>query len=101
MEEGMLVSNEPGYYKEREYGIRIENLILVQKGDTCEDTGRLMYHFETVTLAPYERALIKADMLAPDEKQWLNEYHQNVFDTLSLKLDGDDKDWLAMQTQPF
>lgn len=101
MEEGMLVSNEPGYYKEGEYGIRIENLILVKQGDTCDDTGRLMYHFETVTLAPYERSLIQPDMLAPDEKQWLNDYHQNVFDTLSLELDGDDKDWLEMQTQPF
>lgn len=101
MEEGMLVSNEPGYYKEGEYGIRIENLILVKEGDACADTGRLMYHFETVTLAPYERSLIKSDMLAPDEKEWLNDYHKQVFDTLSPELDGDDKNWLKIQTQPF
>ena len=92
---GMLVSNEPGYYKTGAYGIRIENLILVQQDGTIDDgASRTRLCFETVTLAPYDRALIDAAMLEKNELAWLNRYHARVAETLCPLLDNDDAGWL-------
>lgn len=91
---GMLVSNEPGYYKEGEYGIRIENLVLVQK---AAEAG--MLGFETVSLAPIDRRLIVKELLHPEEITWLNSYHQRVRDALSPHLDAEEKRWLEDQTR--
>lgn len=99
--EGMLLSNEPGYYKEGEYGIRLENLILVQKDGLRKFKGTVMLAFETVTFAPFDRKLIKPDLLNVDEKTWLNDYHAQVYAKLEQGLDQDCKDWLKIQTQPF
>ena len=86
-EEGMLISNEPGYYKEGEYGIRIENLVLVQTdGDE--------FCFETVTLAPYDRRLIVVDMLTQEELGWLNQYQKYMDENLSPYLSDEEKKWL-------
>jgi Xaa-Pro aminopeptidase len=101
LEPGMLLSNEPGYYKKDEYGIRIENLVLVQEDGICADTGSLMYCFETVSFAPIDRKLIEPDLLDRDEKSWLNAYHQRVYDTLKDKLPKDEQDWLKDQIQPI
>lgn len=89
---GMLISNEPGYYKEGAYGIRTENLVLVQDADE----GNLC--FETVTLAPIDSRLIKKEMLTADEIQWLNFYHAQVFKTLKPLLPADIAGWLGQQT---
>lgn len=97
---GYFLSNEPGYYKEGEYGIRIENLVLVQE-DGQSSIGKLMHDFETVTLAPYDRSLIKADMLSTEEKTWLNDYLADVYNKLESSLDQDHKDWLKDQTAPI
>ncbi len=92
---GMLVSNEPGYYKEGAYGIRIENLILVQEDGIINDgTGRKRYSFETVTLAPIDRRLIVADMLEQAEIDWMDAYHRRVYEMLGPYLDAGEKEWL-------
>jgi Xaa-Pro aminopeptidase len=92
VKEGMLLSNEPGYYKEGEYGIRIENLVLVQKED-----NRLF--FETISLAPIDRALIISEMLDEKERAWLNAYHARVYEELSPLLGKSEKDWLKTRTE--
>ncbi len=90
---GMLTSNEPGFYKTGEYGIRIENLIVCVEAE--ENEYGKFFGFETVTLFPIDTALIKLDRLDQQEKQWLNNYHQMVFERLSPKLDEEEKKWLA------
>lgn len=97
---GMLISNEPGYYKEGAYGIRIENLILVREHGTME-SGKARYGFETVTLAPYDRRLIVPEMLDDQELAWLNDYHERVFKTLSPYLGADEKAWLKTACTPL
>ena len=91
---GMLISNEPGYYKEDEYGIRIENLVFVVEKD-----GGLA--FETVSLAPIDQNLIVADMLSEQEKAWLNAYHEQVFSELKSGLSKDEVQWLQEKTRPI
>lgn len=90
---GMLISNEPGYYREGEYGIRIENLVLVKKDKNL--------FFETVSFAPIDYSLILPDMLSQEEKAWLNAYHQKVCDVLSPHLDAEHQEWLKARTQAF
>ena len=92
---GMMLSNEPGYYKAGEYGIRIENLLLtVPVSINGGDPDRAMLAFETLTFAPIERDLIDADLLTPSELSWLNAYHARVAATIGPVLDGDDRAWL-------
>jgi len=95
---GMIVSNEPGYYKTGAYGIRIENLVLVQPTDGSAE--REMLGFETLTLAPIDRNLIDPSLLDDDEIAWLNEYHIRVRDTLTPLVDSDTGRWLAEATEP-
>jgi Xaa-Pro aminopeptidase len=78
LEPGMILSNEPGYYKEGQYGIRIENLILVREPEPIQGGERPMMSFETLTLCPIDRWLIEASLLASDELAWLNAYHARV-----------------------
>jgi len=91
---GMLLSNEPGVYFEGKYGIRIENLILCKKS-TLEG----FLDFETITLCPIHINLIFPELLTPDEKSWLNTYHQIVFEKLSPMLDNDERVWLKENTK--
>jgi Xaa-Pro aminopeptidase len=93
---GMFLSNEPGYYKEGAFGIRTENLILVRK-DGKSSNGQEMLYFETLSLAPVDRRLIKKEMLSATELQWLNDYHSRVIALLSPYLDMSVRDWLAQQ----
>lgn len=89
---GMVTSNEPGVYRANEYGIRIENLILCKKS-TENDFGNFL-DFETITLFPIDQSLIDASLLSKDEKKWLNDYHQKVFDKLSPELKPAEVKWL-------
>ena len=84
---GMIVSNEPGFYKKNKYGIRIENLILTKnlKDQLC---------FETLTMAPLEPKLISWNMLNSEEKNWINKYHKKVFKNLSPYLEKKEILWL-------
>ncbi|MGA7862532.1 MAG: aminopeptidase family protein P, partial [Stellaceae bacterium] len=95
---GMIVSNEPGYYKTGAYGIRIENLVLVQPAD--DSAEREMLGFETLTLAPIDRNLIEPSLLDEDEIGWLNAYHTRVREHLTPLVDAETARWLAEATQP-
>ena len=101
---GMIVSNEPGVYIEGQYGIRIENLCLVRERYTVNDslTGHgPFYEFEDLTLVPYDRKLIQREILTAEEIQWIDTYHQWVFE--SLKGDCSDalRTWLKEATRPL
>ncbi|WP_116106249.1 aminopeptidase P family protein [Lewinella sp. IMCC34191] len=89
LEPGMVLSNEPGYYLEGEYGIRTENLVVVQES---EEEGWL--HFETITLFPIDRQLIDETLLSPAQKVWLNDYHRMVWERVSPLLEGEELRWL-------
>ncbi|MFV0923095.1 aminopeptidase P family protein [Sphingomonas parapaucimobilis] len=90
---GMMLSNEPGYYKAGEYGIRIENLVLVVPR-AIPGADRDMLGFETLTLCPIERTLIVPELLTSGERDWLNAYHARVAEVLAPELEGADRDWL-------
>ncbi|MFL5150837.1 MAG: aminopeptidase P family protein [Microvirga sp.] len=98
LEPGMILSNEPGYYKTGQYGIRIENLVLVE---TREIAGaeREMMGFETLTFAPIDRALIEATLLTADEREWLDAYHARVREVLTPELDEATRAWLVEATR--
>lgn len=98
IEPGMILSNEPGYYKEGEYGIRIENLLLAYTDGECESTGKPMVAFETLTFAPIDKTLVVSELLTPDEQFWLANYHKQVFAKLSPYLDHATLDWLREET---
>ncbi len=96
---GMLLSNEPGDYKEGEYGIRIENLVLVKEtGDILED-GRKTLCFETVSLVPFDRRLIDTALLNDMEIKWINEYHANVKEKILPQLKEEAANWLIENTK--
>ncbi|ABD55660.1 aminopeptidase P family protein [Jannaschia sp. CCS1] len=105
LERGMILSNEPGYYREGAFGIRIENLIHVVDAPEGADAHREMLAFETLTLAPIDRRLIVVDMLSPAERAWLNGYHAEVLAKIAplLEADGhtDTADWLTQACTPI
>jgi Xaa-Pro aminopeptidase len=96
---GMIVSNEPGYYKTGAYGIRIENLVLVEEAKVS-GAERELYEFETLTLAPIDRNLIEPALLTADERAWLNAYHARVLAEVGPQLDDAARSWLAEATAP-
>jgi Xaa-Pro aminopeptidase len=101
LQPGMLISNEPGFYKVGAYGIRIENVVLVTEPEKTSDSERPMMSFETLTLAPIDLRLIIADMLSSEELAWINAYHARVFEMLSPSLDQAASDWLQRATRPM
>jgi Xaa-Pro aminopeptidase len=98
---GMILSNEPGYYKTGAYGIRIENLVLIVRAAPVAGAEKPLNAFETLTLAPIDRRLIVAEMLTLEETGWLNAYHARVLETLSPLLDSETRLWLAAATRPL
>jgi len=96
---GMIVSNEPGYYKTDGYGIRIENLIVVTEAASIQGGERPMMGFEELTLAPIDRSLIDTAMLSPQELDWLNTYHARVRDEIGPLVDAETKAWLQEATK--
>jgi Xaa-Pro aminopeptidase len=101
LEAGMILSNEPGYYKAGAYGIRIENLVAVEPPSAIEGGDRPMLGFETLTLAPIDRRLIDASAMAQDEIAWLDAYHARLGPALGPLLDADERAWLARMTAPI
>lgn len=97
---GMICSNEPGYYKDGEYGIRIENLVLVTSLD-IPGAEREMMGFETVTFAPIDRHCIEPKLMSADELEWLNDYHAKVLDVVGPQLEGEALDWLKAACAPI
>jgi Xaa-Pro aminopeptidase len=98
LEPGMIVSNEPGYYKAGGYGIRIENLVLVREPETVPGGERETMSFETLTLVPIDRRLIVPELLSPAELAWLNAYHARVRETVGPELAPADRAWLEQAT---
>ena len=101
LQPGMICSNEPGYYKEGSYGIRIENLVLVTEPREVGGGDRPMMGLETLTLAPIDRRLVVKEMLSADEIAWLDTYHARVLETIGPDLDADARRWLAAATAPI
>ena len=101
LEPGMICSNEPGYYKEDAYGIRIENLVLVTGLEQIPGGNREMMGFETLTLAPIDRRLVVKDLLSAAEIAWIDAYHGRVMDGIAAEVDGDTRAWLTAATAPL
>lgn len=95
---GMIISNEPGYYKSGAYGIRCENLVLVTEASRLGETP--MYGFEAITLVPFDTRLLVLDMLAPVEVAWINAYHARVEAEIGPLLEGEDLAWLKRAVRP-
>jgi len=98
---GMIISNEPGYYKTGAYGIRLENLVAVKVADMETESEKEMLKFETLSLAPFDRNAINTDMLSADEVTWVNDYHQRVHEQVGPLLDTDILTWLEQATAPL
>ncbi|NBC94813.1 MAG: M24 family metallopeptidase, partial [Deinococcus-Thermus bacterium] len=98
---GMILSNEPGYYREGAFGIRIENLIVVHAAETEPPPERPMLAFETLTLTPIDRRLVMAELMTADEIAWLDAYHARVRQALSPDLAEPDRRWLEAATAPI
>jgi Xaa-Pro aminopeptidase len=102
LQPGMLLSNEPGFYKEGVYGIRIENVVLVTPpAKIAGGADREMMGFETLTLVPMDRRLIVTDVLCSSERAWLDAYHATVYRILSPDLDEATRAWLMAATRPL
>lgn len=99
LEEGNVQSNEPGFYADGEWGIRIENLILVVSDEARSRNGTEFLGFETLTLAPIDTRLVEVKLLTDDERRWLNAYHRRVKKTLSPHLDASTRRYLAHVTK--
>jgi Xaa-Pro aminopeptidase len=101
LQPGMIVSNEPGYYKTGAYGIRIENLVAVVESPRGEGEERDMLAFETLTLAPIDRRLIDRDLLNGEEIAWLDGYHARVLAEIGPQLEATAREWLVAATAPL
>ncbi len=95
---GMIISNEPGYYAAGAFGIRIENLLVVE-GRSILGGERPMLGFETLTLAPIDLSLVEPKLMDADEIAWLDAYHARVRKTLSPRVDSSTRSWLARVTR--
>ncbi len=100
LQPGMIVSNEPGYYKTGAYGIRIENLLVVTEAQAIPGGERPMLGFETLTLAPIDTRLIDPKALDDRERTWLNDYHARVRTVIGPHLEAPIREWLFQVTQP-
>ncbi|PTA50925.1 X-Pro aminopeptidase [Shewanella morhuae] len=96
---GMVLSNEPGYYRADNFGIRLENLVVVQHCEALKGAEREMYEFDALTMIPMDKRLIDKHMLTQGEINWFNAYHQQVYDTLAPLMSGDELAWLTQATR--
>ena len=99
LQAGMTVTNEPGIYLEGKFGVRIENTLLIVPAESTAFGDFLK--FETLTLAPIDTAPIVLEMLSTEEREWLNNYHHHVYESLSPYLEGNEKEWLRKATLPI
>ncbi|KAF3330158.1 Xaa-Pro aminopeptidase P [Carex littledalei] len=102
LQKGMVVSNEPGYYEDNSFGIRIENLLLVKEANVPNAYGGIEYlGFEKLTFVPIQTKLVELSLLSPGEIKWLNDYHAQVWEKVSPLLHGEALDWLWKNTRPI
>ena len=99
LREGMILSDEPGFYAAGEYGIRLENLLLVRHSDVAAQKPFL--EFETLTLAPFDRRLIDAALLTEAERAWLDAYHARVLAEIGPALEAETAAWLRAACAPL
>jgi Xaa-Pro aminopeptidase len=97
---GMILSNEPGYYKPGAFGIRTENLVLVEERE-IEGAEGAYFGFETLTFAPIDRMLVDTELMTRDELRWWDDYHARVLEVVGPQLDGDAKGWLEEACAPL
>ncbi len=98
---GMVVSDEPGYYKDEQYGMRCENLLVVTEIEPMQDSDKTLLGFETLTMAPFDKRMLNVELLTPAELRWLNTYHTKVLTRVGPLLEGDDLAWLERATSPI
>jgi Xaa-Pro aminopeptidase len=101
LKRGMILSNEPGYYRTAAYGIRIENLVLVVEAPPVEGAEKPLNAFETLTLAPIDTRLVEPALMTADEIAWLDAYHARVRDALAPIVDAPTREWLVKATAPL
>jgi Xaa-Pro aminopeptidase len=103
LEPGMILSNEPGYYREGAFGIRLENLIVVEPAAPLPggDAARQMLGFRTLTFVPIDRRLVLAGALEPAERDWLDAYHRATLSALSARVQPEVRDWLERACAPL
>ncbi|MDG2378497.1 MAG: M24 family metallopeptidase C-terminal domain-containing protein, partial [Tateyamaria sp.] len=103
IEPGMILSNEPGYYREGEFGIRIENLIVAKEASTLPggDEHRQMLQWRTLTYVPMDKRLILSNMLDADSKAWINNYHAETLNKIGPRVSKSAYDWLKLATKPL
>ncbi|KAJ0982680.1 hypothetical protein J5N97_010935 [Dioscorea zingiberensis] len=102
LQEGMIVSNEPGYYEDHSFGIRIENLLYVKEANLPNSYGGIRYlGFEKLTFVPIQSKLVELSLMTPGEINWLNEYHSQVWEKVSPLLNGSAREWLWNNTRPL
>jgi Xaa-Pro aminopeptidase len=101
LKRGMILSNEPGYYKTGAYGIRIENLVLVIEAPAVAGAEKSLNTFETLSLSPIDRRLIDVTLMTEDEIDWVDTYHARVAVALGPLVDPETRDWLAAATLPL
>ncbi len=101
LKRGMILSNEPGYYKAGHYGIRIENLVLVVEAPAVAGAEKPLNAFETLTVAPIDRRLVLRELLTAEEARWLDDYHARVAATLAPLVDAETRAWLEAATAPL
>ena len=101
LEEGMILSNEPGYYMAGEYGIRIENLVVVTPPAKVAGGERDLHAFDTLSLAPIDRRLIEKSLMTAEEIAWLDAYHARIAPTIGHLLDDEERAWLTAATLPL
>lgn len=99
----MILSNEPGYYREGEFGIRIENLIVAKEASTLPggDEHRQMLQWRTLTYVPMDKRLILSNMLDADSKAWINNYHAETLNKIGPRVSKSAYDWLKLATKPL
>jgi Xaa-Pro aminopeptidase len=101
LKRGMILSNEPGYYKTGEYGIRTENLVLVTGADTPPGAEKPLNAFETLSFAPIDRRLIDVTLLTAEERAWVDGYHARVREEIGPLVDAPTRAWLEKATRPL
>jgi Xaa-Pro aminopeptidase len=101
LKRGMILSNEPGYYRPGAYGIRIENLILIAEAAPVADAEKPLNCFETLTLAPIDRRLVEPSLMTDEEIAWLDAYHARVREALSAAVDEQTRTWLDDACAPL
>jgi Xaa-Pro aminopeptidase len=101
LQPGMILSNEPGYYKAGHFGIRIENLLIVKEAADIKGGERPMLSFETLTFAPIDRNLIDSKLLTREDLQWLDAYHARVLKDVGSQMDGAAAEWMKLACSPL